>query len=84
MPRGPRSREFRVIAGRIGQRSATLVANKKRAREIVDRLERAGMAKEALAKLRAPAGLSIGAQSPAEIAMSVAAEIVSVRASARS
>jgi molybdenum cofactor cytidylyltransferase len=61
-----------------------LVANKKRAREIVDRLERAGMAKEALAKLRAPAGLSIGAQSPAEIAMSVAAEIVSLRASARS
>jgi molybdenum cofactor cytidylyltransferase len=60
-----------------------LVANKKRAREIVDRLERGGMSKDVLARLRAPAGLSIGAESPAEIAMSVAAELVSVRSSAR-
>ncbi len=54
-----------------------LVANKKRAREIQRSLELKGQPLEKLAKVRAPAGLDIGAESPEEIALSIMAEIVS-------
>jgi len=54
-----------------------LVANKKRAQEICRSLELKGAPPEKLAKVRAPAGLSIGAQTPEEIALSIMAEIVS-------
>ncbi len=60
-----------------------LVANKKRAQEILRRLERRGASPEKLATVRAPAGLNIGAETPEEIALSIAAEIVSRRAEAR-
>jgi xanthine dehydrogenase accessory factor len=55
-------------------RYVALIANKKRAAEIVERL-----ANDKRERLKAPAGLAIGAESPAEIALSVMAEIVSVR-----
>jgi molybdenum cofactor cytidylyltransferase len=54
-----------------------LVANKKRAQEIRRSLELRGATPEKLAKVRAPAGLSIGAETPEEIALSIMAEIVS-------
>jgi len=54
-----------------------LVANKKRAQEIRRSLELKGAPPEKLAKMHAPAGLSIGAQTPEEIALSIMAEIVS-------
>jgi molybdenum cofactor cytidylyltransferase len=54
-----------------------LVANKKRAGEIQRSLELKGESREKLAKVRAPAGLDIGAESPEEIALSIMAEIVS-------
>jgi molybdenum cofactor cytidylyltransferase len=54
-----------------------LVANKKRAKEIHRSLELRGESPEDLAKVRAPAGLDIGAESPEEIALSIMAEIVS-------
>jgi len=57
-----------------------LMANKKRAREILDSLKAKGFSDERLARLRAPAGLDIGAHGPEEIALSVMAEIVSERA----
>jgi xanthine dehydrogenase accessory factor len=41
----------------------------------VDRLKAAGMAEPAIARIRAPIGLAIGAVSPAEIAISIMAEI---------
>ncbi len=56
-----------------------LVANKKRAREVVERLASTGVPEEKLARLKAPAGLAIGAESPAEIALSVMAEIIADR-----
>jgi molybdenum cofactor cytidylyltransferase len=55
-------------------RYVALIANKKRAGEIAERL-----ANDKRERLKAPAGLAIGAESPAEIALSVMAEIVSVR-----
>jgi molybdenum cofactor cytidylyltransferase len=54
-----------------------LVANKKRAQEIRRSLELRGESPERLAKVRAPAGLNIGAEGPEEIALSIMAEIVS-------
>jgi molybdenum cofactor cytidylyltransferase len=54
-----------------------LVANKKRAQEIRRSLELRGESPERLAKVRAPAGLNIGAEGPEEIALSFMAEIVS-------
>jgi molybdenum cofactor cytidylyltransferase len=53
-----------------------LVANKKRAQEIRRSLELRGESPEKLAKVRAPAGLNIGAEGPEEIALSILAEIV--------
>jgi xanthine dehydrogenase accessory factor len=48
-------------------------------RRLVDRLEkltRAGVSEQDRARLRAPVGLDIGAQSPAEIAVSIAADVI--------
>jgi molybdenum cofactor cytidylyltransferase len=56
-----------------------LLASKKRAQEILSNLQRKGFSEERLRKLRAPAGLDIGAVTPAEIALSVMAEVVSKR-----
>jgi xanthine dehydrogenase accessory factor len=43
------------------------------------RLKQDGLTEEQLAKLRAPIGLDIGGQTPAEIALSIISEIVAVR-----
>lgn len=54
-----------------------LVANKKRAQEINRSLQARGEPPQSLLKVRAPAGLDIGAVTPEEIALSIMAEIVS-------
>ena len=43
-------------------------------------LREAGVGEEALARLRSPIGLDLGAESPAEVAVSILAEILAVRA----
>jgi len=53
-----------------------LVANKKRAQEVLDGLRIKGVPPEQLARVRTKPGISIGAQTAAEIALSVMAEIV--------
>jgi molybdenum cofactor cytidylyltransferase len=60
-----------------------LVTSKKRGQEILRSLERRGESPAKLAAVHAPAGLNIGADSPEEIALSIAAEIVSQRAERR-
>ncbi len=54
-----------------------LGSKKTHAKRVV-RLREAGMDEEAIARLHAPIGLSIGAKTPEEIALSVMAEIVAV------
>jgi xanthine dehydrogenase accessory factor len=47
-----------------------------------ERLRGARLAEETIARLRGPAGLDIGSRTPAEIAVAIVAEMLSVRASA--
>jgi len=55
------------------------VGSRKKADSLKAELERRGVAPAQLAKLKAPAGLDLGAITPEEIAISVVAEIVAVR-----
>ena len=45
-------------------------------------LREAGFGDEAIARIHSPIGLSIGAETPAELAVSIVAEIVQVRSGA--
>jgi xanthine dehydrogenase accessory factor len=56
-----------------------LVASRRRAALVLGRLRGEGFAPACLARVRAPAGLSIGSQTPQEIALSIVAEMVSLR-----
>ncbi len=60
-----------------------LVASRKRAETILQQLRERGMADDALARVKAPAGLDIGAQGAEEIALSIVAEIIQQRRAAR-
>ena len=54
-----------------------LLANRKRAQEVLNSLRLRGVAPEKLNNVRAPAGIEIRAETPEEIALSILAEIVS-------
>ncbi len=53
-----------------------MISSRRRARATFDALRQEGIEPELLLKVHTPIGLDIGAQTPAEIAVSVAAEIV--------
>jgi xanthine dehydrogenase accessory factor len=53
-----------------------LVASPTKARELFKRLRASGYPDDLIRKVRAPAGLDVGAESPAEIAVSILAEIL--------
>ena len=57
------------------------VGSRKKAETLKAALAEKGVAAERLAKLKAPAGLDLGAITPDEIAISIVAEIVAVRRS---
>ena len=67
----------RVLATPAGYTS--LVASRKRAAAIVETLRHRGVPSEQLDRLKAPAGLDIGAVTPEEIAVSILAEIIQAR-----
>ncbi|WP_193560501.1 XdhC family protein [Dankookia rubra] len=56
-----------------------VIASRKRSRLVWDFLRGEGFAEEEFARLRAPAGLDLGARTPEEIALSVMGEIVMLR-----
>jgi molybdenum cofactor cytidylyltransferase len=83
------SRRFCVVAsmGRFDEEAieqallaeipyVALVANKKRSQEVLQSLGIRGLAAEQLARVRSKPGIAIGAQTAAEIALSIMAEIV--------
>jgi xanthine dehydrogenase accessory factor len=56
-----------------------MVASRRRTEALLDDLRRSGLSEEVIGRLKAPAGLDIGAATSAEIALSVLAEIVQRR-----
>ena len=57
----------------------SLVSSPSKARELFKRLLAKNISKHLLRKVYTPAGLDIGAESPAEVALSIIAEIVTVK-----
>lgn len=55
------------------------IGSRKTSAERKDRLRQSGFSDEQIARLHGPVGLDIGAKSPAEIAISILAEIIAVR-----
>jgi len=66
-----------VLATSVGY--VSLVASRKRAGTIVEALRARGVRPEDVDRLKAPAGLDIGAVTPEEIAVSILAEIIHAR-----
>jgi xanthine dehydrogenase accessory factor len=60
-----------------------LIGSRRKIHAVLTELHQAGVAKEKLAKVNAPIGLEIGAVTPGEIAVSIAAELVAVRRGAQ-
>ena len=56
-----------------------MIGSRRRVRAALQSLLRAGIPRERLATVRAPIGLEIGAETPAEIAVSIVAEMIAVR-----
>lgn len=65
-----------VRALRSPARIVAVMASRKRAGLVTEFLREEGFAEKDLARLRAPAGLDLGARTPEEIALSILAEIV--------
>jgi xanthine dehydrogenase accessory factor len=64
----------RVLGTEAGY--VSLVASRRRAAALVERLRQRGVSPERLGRFKAPAGLDLGAITPAEIAVSILAEII--------
>jgi xanthine dehydrogenase accessory factor len=60
-------------AGYIG-----MIGSRRKVRKVFDHLRESGATDEALARVHAPIGLDIGADTPVEIAISALAEILAV------
>jgi xanthine dehydrogenase accessory factor len=71
----------RVLRSEAGY--VSLVASRKRTTAILGRLSQRGVAADRLGRLKAPAGLDLGAITPVEIAISILAEIVQHHRSAK-
>ena len=56
-----------------------MLGNRRRGRAVLDMLRDEGVPEEQLSRVHVPIGLDIGAQTAAEIAMSVLAEVIAVR-----
>jgi xanthine dehydrogenase accessory factor len=64
-----------ALAGKAGY--IGMIGSKKKIATIFSHLRADAFAEEQIARVHAPVGLDIGAESPAEIAVAIAAEIVS-------
>lgn len=65
-------------------RYISMIGSKRKVINVIRELEREGLPREAFERIHAPMGLDIGAISPEEIAISVAAEMIAVRRNAGS
>lgn len=69
-----------VQALRTPARYVGLMASRRKRAKIVEALSEAGFAEDALARVHSPIGLDIGAETPEELAVSIVAELIQVRA----
>ncbi|HUB83132.1 MAG TPA: XdhC/CoxI family protein [Bryobacteraceae bacterium] len=78
--------DMRVLKLALGTpaRYLAMIGSKRKVLNVVRELEKEGIVREAFEKIHAPMGLDIGAISPEEIAISVAAEMIAVRRGAAS
>jgi xanthine dehydrogenase accessory factor len=78
--------DMRVLKLAIGTpaRYIAMIGSKRKVLNVVRELEKEGVPREAFERLYAPMGLDIGAISPEEIAIAVAAEMIAVRRGAAS
>lgn len=71
-------RALGAVVGR-GARYVGLIGSKRKVVTILEELRAQGLPHEQLARVHAPIGLDVGAVTPAEIAVSIAAELIAVR-----
>jgi xanthine dehydrogenase accessory factor len=78
--------DMRVLrwAGGTQARYIAMIGSKRKVISVVKELEKEGLSREQLSRIYAPMGLEIGAISPEEIAISVAAEMIAVRRNPKS
>jgi xanthine dehydrogenase accessory factor len=69
---------LRAVLGR-GLRYVGLLGSKSKMLQVFAELEQAGLPPEDLARVHCPVGLDIGAETPEEIAVSILAEMITVR-----
>ena len=77
--------DMRVLAWavRTGARYIGMIGSKRKVLSVYKALEREGYKVEEFERVHAPVGLDIGALSPEEIAVSIAAELIAVRRNAQ-
>lgn len=69
----------RIIAGGAQPRYVGMIGSRRRVRAAFQALLGSGVPRALLATIRAPIGLEVNAETPAEIATAIAAEIIAVR-----
>lgn len=81
MTRGHQA-DFEVLTQvlRSGAKYIGCIGSRKKLAFCLERLLKAGFTEEEYARVHAPIGLAIGAETPAEIAVSITAEMIAVRA----
>jgi xanthine dehydrogenase accessory factor len=76
--------DMRVLRWAAGTSAkyVSMIGSKRKVINVIKELEKEGIARETLSRVFAPMGLEIGAISPEEIAISVAAEMIAIRRNA--
>ncbi len=74
-------RSRRILAALVGHdwRYLGMIGSRAKVKRVFDALREEGVPADRLERVHAPIGLDIGAVSPAEIAVSIAAELVAAR-----
>jgi xanthine dehydrogenase accessory factor len=73
----------RIVESGAAPRYIGMIGSRRRVRAAFEALLAAGTTRDALAGIHAPIGLEIGAETPEEIAVAIAAELVAVRRGAQ-